>query len=143
MGADCVPIHTCVRACSVAPAVPGSVRPRGLWPASLLCPWGSPGRNTGEDVCPPGEPCMGQILPRDSHSCLLGLPHWQADSLPLAPLGKPCSRMTGQILCWPNICLGFCYSVQKNPNKPFGQRSRMWSIHIIQFFFQSQNVMMF
>ena len=30
--------------CSV---VSNSVRPYGLWPARLLCPWNFPGKNTG------------------------------------------------------------------------------------------------
>ena len=36
--------YTCVLSRSV---VPDSLRPRGLEPARLLCPWDSPGRNTG------------------------------------------------------------------------------------------------
>ena len=56
----------------------------GLYPARLLCPWGSPGKNTGVDLpCPPpGD------LPRD--------PGIKPVSLALAgkffitaPLGKP------------------------------------------------------
>ena len=31
--------------CSVVSA---SLRPHGLWPARLLCPWDCPGKNTGE-----------------------------------------------------------------------------------------------
>ena len=27
--------------------VSGSLQPRELWPARLLCPWNSPGKNTG------------------------------------------------------------------------------------------------
>ena len=33
--------------CSVASIVPDSVRPYGLQPLRLLCPWNSPGKNTG------------------------------------------------------------------------------------------------
>ena len=40
-------IDTCMRACSVASVVSDSVRPYRLWPARLLCPWDSPGKNTG------------------------------------------------------------------------------------------------
>ena len=32
---------------SVASVVSGSLWPHGLYPTRLLCPWGSPGRNTG------------------------------------------------------------------------------------------------
>ena len=40
----CEPHPTCVLSCSVAS---DSVRPHGLQPARLLCPWGFPGKNTG------------------------------------------------------------------------------------------------
>ena len=33
--------------CQVASVMSDSVRPRGLQPARLLCPWDSPGKNTG------------------------------------------------------------------------------------------------
>ena len=36
-----------MHACYVALVVSDSLPPRGLEPASLLCPWDSPGRNTG------------------------------------------------------------------------------------------------
>ena len=65
--------------------VSDSLRPRGLQPARLPCPWGLPGRNTGGGLPfpPPGEP------PRPGDrtwvSCVsffsaepLGSPHWAA-----------------------------------------------------------------
>ena len=36
-----------MRACLVASAVPDSLWPCGLHPARFLCPWDSPGKNTG------------------------------------------------------------------------------------------------
>ena len=36
-----------VCACSVTSVVSASLQPRGLQPAGLLCPWDSPGKNTG------------------------------------------------------------------------------------------------
>ena len=36
-----------VYACSAASVVSDSLRPRGPCPARLLCPWGSPAKNTG------------------------------------------------------------------------------------------------
>ena len=50
-------------------------------PARLLCPWGSPGKNTGVD-------CRVLLQGILSALCLYLL-HWQAGSLPLAPPGKP------------------------------------------------------
>ena len=55
-------------------------------PARLLCPWNSPDKNTGVGchLLLPG------VFPTQrSNSQLLGLLHWRADSLPLAPPGKP------------------------------------------------------
>ena len=54
----------CLCMCSVTSVVSDSLWPHGLWPARLLCPWGSPGKNTG----------VG------SHSLLQGLcPTWGSD----------------------------------------------------------------
>ena len=62
-----------------------SLRPHGLWPARLFCPWDSPGKNIGAgchfllqggDLFDPG------IKP--------GSPALQADSLLSEPPGKPC-----------------------------------------------------
>ena len=56
-----------------------------LWAAALLCPWDSPGKNTGV-----GCHCLLQgIFPtQGSNPRLLHLLPLQADSLPTAPLGK-------------------------------------------------------
>ena len=37
-------VCVCARVCSV---VSSSLRPNGLWPTRLLCPWNFPGKNTG------------------------------------------------------------------------------------------------
>ena len=37
----------CCCGCQVASVVSNSVRPHGLQPTRLLCPWDSPGKNTG------------------------------------------------------------------------------------------------
>ena len=62
-----------------------SSQPRGPWPARLLCPWDSRGRNTGVSCQSlfqhPPHPGVKPIL--------LHLLHWQADSLPLHHLGSP------------------------------------------------------
>ena len=63
-----------------------SWQPHGLYPARLLCPWDSPGKNTGvgsrfpspEDVSDPGIKPVSPAL--------------QADSLPLSHRGSPYTR---------------------------------------------------
>ena len=68
----CVHVKLCLTLCNSY----------GLEPIRLLCPWDSPGKNTGVGCCflLPG------ILPtQGSNPHLLCLLHWQADSLP----GKP------------------------------------------------------
>ena len=63
-----------------------SVWPHGLQPTRLLCPWDSPGKNTGVDC----HFLLQRIfLTQELNSGLLCLLHWQAASLPLAPPGKP------------------------------------------------------
>ena len=53
--------------------------------ARLLCPWDSPGKNTGVG-------CrfllQGIFLSQGLNQNFLHLLHWQADSLPLVPAGK-------------------------------------------------------
>ena len=63
--------------------VSNTLWPHGLWPARLLCPWDSPGKNIGV-----GRHCLLQgIFPtQGSNPHLL---HWQADSLLLSHLGSP------------------------------------------------------
>ena len=67
-----------------------------LWtkPARLLSPWNSPGKNTGVG-------ChfllQGIFLTQGSNLHLLCLWHWQADSLPLAPPGKPWEKNTAPL----------------------------------------------
>ena len=62
--------------------VSDSLRPHGLRPTRLLCPWNFPGKNTGVG-------ChfllQGIFLTKGLN---LGLLHWQAGSLPAEPLGK-------------------------------------------------------
>ena len=59
-----------------------TLRPHGLWPARLLCPWDSPGKNAGADC----HALLQGIFPtQGSNLHLLHLLHWQAGSLPLTP----------------------------------------------------------
>ena len=59
------------------------LRPHGLQPTRLLCPWDSPGKNTGA-----GCHSLLQGIFR-TQGLNLGLLHWQVDSLPSEPPGKP------------------------------------------------------
>ena len=69
--------------CLVAKSCPTLLRPHGLQPTRLLCPWAFPGKN-------PGVGChfllQGIFLTQGSNPRLW---HWQADSLPLNYLGSP------------------------------------------------------
>ena len=65
--------------------MPDSLRPHGLQPTRLLCPWDSPGTNTGVGC---HVLLQGIFLTQGSNPCLLHLVHWQAGSLPLAPPAK-------------------------------------------------------
>ena len=73
----------CMLSCSV---VSDSLRPHGLQPAR-----DSPGKNAGVDC----HALLQGIFPTQGSSPpLLCLLHWQADSLPLTPSGKPSK------ICW-------------------------------------------
>ena len=63
-----------------------SLRPHGLQSIRLLCAQDSPGKNTGVGC----HFLLQGIFPTQrSNPCLLGLLHWQANSLPLCHLGRP------------------------------------------------------
>ena len=63
-------------------AVSGSLRPHGLQPARLLCPWDSPGKNTGV-----GYHFLLQGLPDQRIESTS--PALQVDSVSTEPAGKP------------------------------------------------------
>ena len=64
----------------------------GLQPTRLQCPWDFPGKNTGLGC----HFLLQGIFPtQGSNPGLLYLLHWQADSLPLAPPGKPYNQLHG------------------------------------------------
>ena len=66
---------------SLCSVLSDSLRPCGLQPTRLLCPWDSPGTNTGAGC----HAFLQGIFPtQGSNPGLLQLLHWQADSLPLA-----------------------------------------------------------
>ena len=63
-----------------------TLQPHGLQPARLLCPWGSPDKNTGVG----SHALLQSIFPtQELNLSLLPLLHWQVDSLPLCHVGSP------------------------------------------------------
>ena len=64
------------------------LRPGGLEPARLLCPWDSPGKNTGSGC----RLLLQRIFPTQGSN--LHLLHWQADSLPPSHLGRACRLLS-------------------------------------------------
>ena len=73
----------CVCMCSV---ISNSLWSLGLYPSRFLCPWDFPGKNTGADY---HFLLQENFLTQGLNLHLLCLLHWQAESLPLAPLQKP------------------------------------------------------
>ena len=70
----------------VAQSLSDSLWSYGLWPSRLLCPWDSPGKNTGVGC----HFLLQEIfLTQGSNMCLLCLLNWQVDSLPLHHLWSP------------------------------------------------------
>ena len=63
-----------------------TLRSHGLQPARLLCPWASPGKNTGVGC---HALLQGIFKTQELNACLLCLLRWQVGSSPLAPPGKP------------------------------------------------------
>ena len=86
----------CMLSCSV---VLDSLQPHELQPARLLCPWNSPGKNTGVGC----HFLLQGIFPTQGLNP--HLLHWQADSLPLSQQASLSLLSLGH----PNLCY-FCYS---------------------------------
>ena len=106
-------------ACSVASVMSDSLRPYALKPTRLLCPWDSPGKNTGLDFMPSSR---GSSWPRDWTSiscvhllhCRQILYHWAT--------GEP------QVLSWENnfICAQYCLQHVLVPSITRVNFTRMW-----------------
>ena len=101
-----------------------------LKPAGLLCPWDSPGKNTGVGC---HAFLQGIFLTQASKLHLLCLLHWQPGSLPLAPPGKPWKNMgwvkTTWILHLSLLCTSdysvdlLCTSLLSTSNSTLGEDS--------------------
>ena len=79
-------VCVCVCVCVICSVVSNSLWPHGLQPTRLLCPWSSPGKNTGVGC----HFLFQGIFPTQGwYLRLLCLLHWLADSLLLSHLGSP------------------------------------------------------
>ena len=76
----------CMSGCKGASVMSDSLRPHGLEPARLFCPWYSPGKSTGVRC---HVLLQRTLLTQGSNSHLLCLLHWQGGSLLLAPPRRP------------------------------------------------------
>ena len=74
--------HVCAH--YVTSVMSDSLRPHGLQPARLFCPWNSPGKNSGVDCYG----LQGIFSTQEWNLSLLHLLYWQAGSLALVPLGS-------------------------------------------------------
>ena len=74
--------------CASHSAVPDSLQPHGLAPTRLLCPWDSPGKNTGVGC----HSLLQQICLTQGSN--LGHPELQADPLRFEPPGYKYLNMT-------------------------------------------------
>ena len=78
--------RSCMPQLKIPLVVSESLRPHGLQPSRLLCPRSFPGNSTGTGC----HFFLQGIFPtQGSNPHLLRLLCWQADSLPLAPPGRP------------------------------------------------------
>ena len=77
--------------CSVLSVMSNSVQPYGLYATRLLCPWDSPGKNTGVRC----HALLQGILPTEgSNPRLLCLLHCQAGSFVRVPPGKSVKQLS-------------------------------------------------
>ena len=93
--------------CSVASVMSDSLRPFGLGPTRLLCPWNSPGRNTGGGC---HALLKGTFLTRGLNSHLSASPALQADSLTTELSGKPIGSIISKysdVLSLGNFCFNY------------------------------------
>ena len=82
-------VHPCgMHACSVTSVTSESLGPQGLYPARLLYPQDSPGKNTGVGC---HALLQGTFPTQGSNMRLLGLLYWQAGSLPYCRVERVCT----------------------------------------------------
>ena len=84
------------KASKVAQSCPTLCDPHGLWPTSLLCPWGFPGKNTGAGC----HFLLQGIFPTQGSNP--GLPHYRQTLYPLSHQWYMCKRMRKE---WWGFCV--------------------------------------
>ena len=75
-----------MHACSVTSVMSDSLQSYGPWPTRLLCPWHSPGKNTGVSC---HVLLQGTFLIQELNPCLLNLLHCRQIPYPVSQLGSP------------------------------------------------------
>ena len=113
-----------------------------LWivACQLLCPWDSPGKNTGVGY---HFLLQGIFLTQELNPCLLCLLHWQAGSLPLAPPGKPvvsrCSHIFSNRPRFDSrLCIHLLYDIRQTTQPLWAQFPHMKSGKNIVLFYEIQ-----
>ena len=89
-----------------------TLQPHGLQPSRLLCPWGSPGKNTGVGC---HALLQGISLTQGTNPPLL-LSLWQSGSLPLAPPGKS---------MYMRVCVYMCVCIHTHAPNIMNHDSRL------------------
>ena len=86
--------------CWVTSVVSNSLWPHGLQPTRLLCPWNSPGKNSGVGC----QFLLQVIFP--TQGSILGLPHCRQNSLPTEPSG---TLLIGITYIWLTVLLDILF----------------------------------
>ena len=82
------------------------LRPHGLWPTRLLCPWDLPAKNAGVGC----HFLLQRILPTQGTN--LPLLHWHVSSLPLSHMGSPRENTAQYTVSYKSLLL-FVYKLRK------------------------------
>ena len=109
--------------CSVAQRCPTSLWPHGLWSTRLLCPWKSPGQNTGVG----GHSLLQGIFPTQGRNpgvlhCRQILYHLSHQGSPLSFWGG-CQRQPAHSTLSPRWHFRF---VDRTASMPFHPKLRAW-----------------
>ena len=110
--------------CEVASVLSNSVRSHELQTSRCLCPWDSPGKNTGVGC---HALLQGIFLTLGSNPCLLPLLHWQASSLSLVLPRKPYYTTTTTTIV---IVIEVCTEIHTNQPFPVWGLNLQWSCNI-------------